>query len=57
MLSDAKCKQPFQLRHATFVIHNKSGFYIEASIKINVQEFEKEYYLYIMDDIDKLCFI
>lgn len=54
MLFDVGYKHTFQHKLATFVIYNKSQFDIEAFVRINVQEFERDYYLFVMDDVQKL---
>lgn len=54
ILSHAEEKYNFLHRHTTFVVYNKSYFYIEVSIKINASKFENGYYTSLIDDIQKL---
>lgn len=48
ILLNVEYKQTFQHRSATFNLYKEAWFYIEVLVKINVGEFEREYYSFFL---------
>ena len=44
----------FARRKATLIVFNNPNLYIEASMRINAKEFEREFYLTMYEDMVKL---
>jgi hypothetical protein len=57
VMSDEELRTKFARRKAKFIVFNNPKLYIEASVKINAKEFEREFYTTMYEDMVKLCAI
>jgi hypothetical protein len=56
-MSDEEFRTKFAQRKAKFIVFNNPKLYIEASVRINEKEFEREFYTTMCKDMVKLCAI
>ena len=54
IILDKELRTKFALRKAKVIVFNNPKLYIEASIKINAKEFEREFYTTMYEDMVKL---
>jgi hypothetical protein len=54
LISEEEFRTHFAKRRAKFIMFNNPNLYIEASVRINAKEFEREFYSAMYEDMVKL---
>ena len=54
MLTNEEYPNVFSVRRAKFLVYNDSRLYIDASVRINAKEFERQFYTTMVEDLMKL---
>jgi hypothetical protein len=55
LISEEEFRTYFAKRRTKFIVFNNPNLYIEASVRINAKEFEREFYSTMYEDMVKLC--
>ena len=54
LLSEEEYREVFAVRKAKFVVYKDPHLYIDASVRINAKEFERQFYTTMVEDLMKL---